>query len=471
MNASKRLLAFCFAAGTATAAMAQGSETYGSGLRLNLNQDGSKYVRLIIWNQIWARSTQNNPGSQVNGETRSNTWDVGARRLRLLAYAQISPRYLVLAHIGINNQTFVSGGASGASGTGAYGQGKKPGIFFHDVWNEYAVVPAIDPETKKANKNNLYIGAGLHYWWGISRISSASTLNFLAIDAPVINWPLVEFSDQFVRQYGIYAKGRLGKLNYSASVNKPFATNLTPSADPLKGRVAVDNNGDAKPAVQGYFDYQFLDQESNVLPFRVGSYVGTKRVFNVGAGFYHNSDGTRSVVNGEGPTKHDINLFGVDVFADLPIGDKKKNMAITAYSVFYDYNFGPNYIRSIGIMNPSTGFDPNMPAAERTIQGPGNSRYFVGTGNIWYTQAGLLLPKGKKGKMRIQPFGAYTWKKFDYLDEAGSYFDIGANFFIDGHHAKITPQYSTRPLYFQRDGKRIAQGSRGEFQIQFQVYL
>jgi hypothetical protein len=40
---------------------------------------------------------------------------------------------------GINNQTFINGGAAGTSGTGGYGAGK-PGLFFHDAWNEYAVV-------------------------------------------------------------------------------------------------------------------------------------------------------------------------------------------------------------------------------------------------------------------------------------------------------------------------------------------
>lgn len=467
------LLLVCMAA-SAMPGLAQGSETYGSGLKLNLDSTGKRYIRFITWNQIWMRSTDNNPGSLVNGQVSNNTWDVGARRLRFLAYAQITPRYLILTHFGINNQTFATGGGSGTSGTGGYGAGKKPQLFFHDAWNEFAVIPAIHPKTGKKNKYNLYLGAGLHYWWGISRISSASTLNFLTIDGPVFNWPLVEFSDQFVRQYGLYAKGKLGKLNYSMHLNKPFATNNTPgNPDPVKGPVAVDNNGDAKPAIGGYFDYQFFDQESNLLPFRVGTYIGTKRVLNVGAGFYHNANGTmsRTAASSNNMAKHDITLLGADVFADLPIGNKQKNMAITAYSVFYNYNFGPNYLRTIAIMNPATGLDPALDAAAKTLNGAGNGRMFVGTGNIWYTQAGLLLPKGKNGKMRIQPFAAYTYKKFDALDQAGHYFDAGANFFIDGHHAKITPQYSTRPLYYNVNGERKINGTRGEFMLQLQVYL
>ncbi|HNU15064.1 MAG TPA: hypothetical protein PKI55_11460, partial [Chitinophagaceae bacterium] len=202
----------------------QGSPDYGSGMKFNLNAEGTRYMRFITWGQIWVRSQQNNPGSVINGEVKNNTWDIGARRLRMITYAQISPRYLILAHVGINNQTFAGGGGFGSSGTGPSGVGKKPQIFFHDVWNEYAVIPAKDPKSGKNNKYNLYMGAGLHYWLGISRMTSASTLNFLAIDAPIFNWPLIEVSDQFMRQFGIYAKGKLGKLNYSVSINKPFAT-------------------------------------------------------------------------------------------------------------------------------------------------------------------------------------------------------------------------------------------------------
>ena len=459
---------------SATHVAGQGADNYGSGLKLKLDSAGKKYVRFIMWNQIWMRHIQNNPGSMVNGNPSANTWDIGARRLRFLAYAQITPRYLVLTHFGINNQSFATGGGSGTTGTGGYGAGKKPQLFFHDAWNEFAIVPAENPTTGIKNKRTLYLGAGLHYWWGISRMTAASTLNFLTVDAPVINWPLVDVSDQFARQYGLYIKGRLGKLTYNLNINKPFATNNSAvNPDPVHGPVAVDNNGDSKPAIGGYFDYQFLDQESNALPFRVGTYMGTKKVLNIGAGFYHTQKGTISKASAasSNTNTHDITLLGADVFADLPVGPKSKNMAVTAYTVFYDYNFGPNYLRTVGIMNTTSGFDPALEAAKKTINGSGNGRIFVGTGKIWYTQAGLLLPKGKHDKMRIQPFAAYTYKKLDALDEAGHYFDVGGNIFLNGHHAKITPQYSTRPIYYNNNGEKKINGTKGEFILQFQVYL
>jgi hypothetical protein len=438
----------------------QGSPDYGSGMKINFNEKGSKYMRFVLWNQIWARSIDNNPGTMVNGTPTDNTFDIGARRIRVLAYSQISPRYMVVLHFGVNNQSFVQGGGSGTAGTGGYGAGKKPQMFFHDAYSEYALI-----QPAKDKKFSMSFGAGLHYFNGISRMTSASTLNFLAVDAPVFNWPLIENSDQFARLFGMYVKGKWGKLDYRLNINKPFATSLAP-VNSTTDAVAVDNNGDSRLSTGGYAMYQFLDQESNLLPYTVGTYVGTKRVFNIGAGFYNQPDGTMSSLNGV-KSKHDITSMAIDAFVDMPIGDKKKNMAITAYTVLYSNDFGPNYLRNTGIMNPGVA-DPAF-TGTKALAGAGNARPLMGTGSIWYTQAGLLLPKNSDApKLRVQPFVAYTLKKLDALPAAGSYFDIGSNFYIDGHNSKITLQYSSRPVYSTKDN---ISDYKGEFVIQFANYL
>jgi hypothetical protein len=441
------------------AGYAQGSSEYGSGLKFNLDSTGTKYMRLITWDQIWFRSSQMNPGTSINGEAASSSTDIGNRRLRMLVYAQISKRYLIVTHFGINNQTFVNGGAVSSTGTGGYGAGKKPGMFFHDAWNEYAVIlPG------EANKFSLSLGGGLHYYMGLSRMTMSSTLNYLAADAPIFNWPLIENSDQFARQMGVFAKGKYGRLEYRLSYNKPFATNVAP-VDFNSGAdaVAVDNSGNTKWSSAGYLEYQFLERESNLLPYKVGSYLGTKKVFNVGAGFYNAPDATRSSVNGD-IRKHDISLFAGDIFLDLPIGSKKG--AITAYSVYYNYDFGPNYLRNLGIMNVGVA-DANFTGTP-SLAGAGNAQPTIGSGSIWYTQAGYLIPDASESpKVRIMPFGAFTHKNFDALDKASSQFDVGANFYLDGHHAKITTQYSTRPVYTAPS----EYSSKGEFLVQMQIYL
>lgn len=444
---------------TFMAGFAQGSTEYGSGLKFNLNEDGSKYMRMIAWNQVWFRSTEMNPGTMINGEAASNSTDIGLRRLRMLFYAQISKRYMIVTHFGINNQTFTNGGAVSSTGTGGYGAGKKPGMFFHDAWNEYAfVLPQAD------KKFSLSMGAGLHYYMGLSRMTMSSTLNYLAADAPIFNWPLIENSDQFARQIGIFAKGKYGHLEYRFAYNKPFATNLTPvSAASDATAVAVDNSGNTKWSKAGYVEYQFFDVESNLLPYKVGSYLGTKKVFNIGGGFYNAPDATRTMVDGV-TKKHDIKLYAVDAFLDMPIGTKKG--AVTAYSVFYNYDFGPNYLRNLGIMNVGVA-DPAF-TGQAALAGAGNAQPTIGTGTIWYTQAGFLIPDShEKPKLRIQPFAAYTRKNFDALDKASSNVDFGANWYVDGHHAKITTQYSLRPVYTAVDQTT----SKGELLVQLHIYL
>ncbi|WP_027384423.1 hypothetical protein [Epilithonimonas caeni] len=458
----KKFLTFIGLAFLSSSLYSQGSPDYGNGLKLNLNPEGDKYVRFILWNQIWLRNTEMNPGTMVSDEATKNSWNIGNRRLRALAYAQITKRYMILMHFGINNQTFINGGGSGTTGTGGYGNGKKPQMFFHDAWNEYAVVlPG------EAGKFSLSLGAGLHYYMGLSRMTMASTLNFLTVDSPIFTWPLIDNSDQFARQMGMFAKGKYGKFEYRFSLNKPFATNLTPvDVTNPAARVAVDNNGNPEFSKAGYVEYQFLDSESNLLPFKVGSYLGTKKVFNVGAGFYHQKDGTRTSVNSQ-IEKHDIALYAIDAFADLPLGNAKNKMALSAYAGFYNYNFGPNYLRNLGIMNIGST-DPNF-VGDKAIAGAGNLQPMIGTGNIYYLQAGLLLPSNAdKPKIRIQPFAAYTNKNFKALENSSSQFDIGANWFIDGHHAKLTTQYSTRPTYTSATAEPK---SKGEFILQFQIYL
>ncbi|OYU79059.1 MAG: porin [Flavobacterium sp. BFFFF1] len=458
----KKIITIALLALTWSSGFCQGSPEYGSGMKFTLNEDGSKYMRFIAWNQIWLRSTQMNPGTMIADEPSTKSTDIGNRRLRFLIQAQLSKRYMIVAHFGINNQSFDTGGASGGSGTGGYGVGKKPGMFFHDAWNEYTLVL---PEKDK--KFSLSLGGGLHYYMGLSRITMASTLNMLMVDEPIFNWPLIDNSDQFGRQMGLFAKGKYGKFEYRVSFNKPYSTNIAPvNVTDAANAVAVDNSGNTEWSKAGYFEYQFLDSESNVLPYKVGSYLGTKRIFNLGAGFYNAQDGTRTSVNSQ-IEKHDIKLFAADAFVDMPVGKKANKMAITAYSVFYNYDFGPNYLRNIGIMNVGIS-DPNF-TGTKALAGAGNAQATIGTGTIWYTQAGFLLPcKAEKPKIRVQPFGAYTRKNFEALDKASSQFDVGANFFLDGHHAKVTTQYSARPIYTAVDK---TSGTKGEFTLQLQIYL
>jgi hypothetical protein len=366
---------------------------------------------------------------------------------------------MIVSHWGINNQSFINGGGSGTLGTGASatGQGgKRPQLYIHDAWTEYAVKPG-----------KLHLGAGLHYWNGVSRMSSHSTLNFMTLDAPIFNWFNIEATDQFARQLGIYAKGQLGKLDYRVHINKPFAFGSSLASVTSANAVNVINEN---WSTGGYLNYMIWDKESNVLPYFVGTYLGNKKVFNIGAGWYHHKGATASRASVTDSVKeHNQTNLGVDVYLDLPL-NKTKGTALNVYSVFYNYDFGKNYLRNVGILNLHGATQPVAANADASWAGGGNLQPTIGTGNIWYTQVGYLLPKLKNGTA-FMPYATFTQKNFDRIGKASGQYDLGMNYFINGHNAKITLQYSSRPVYKTVNGNPERNGSKGEFILQTHIFL
>lgn len=435
-------------------------------LTLKLNEDGSKYVRFIIWHQVWTTATQNNPDTRDNkgelidgSEGAKAAWstDVALRRSRFLAYAQISPRALILTHWGINNQSFLSGGTppNGPNATTTLSnQGKKPALFMHDLWTEFEI-----------KKDKLYLGAGLHYWNGMSRLSSHSTLNFMTLDAPIFNWPNIEATDQFARQFGIYGKGQLGRLDYRVALNKPFANGATPIAVP-KNEVAV-NVLNENWATTGYVNWMFWDKESNKLPFYVGSYLGTKKVLNVGVGWYNHA-GASLYKNTRGDSTFQAQrVLSADVFLDMPI-NKAKGSALSVLATYYNFDYGINYLRNIGILN----LHVSPSSTTNSFAGTGNAQPTIGTGGVFYVQAGYLLPRLKAGTA-FMPYVAVTHKDFERLADPSTQFGLGLNYFVTGHNAKVTLEYQTRPIYRLDTTSRniVRTGYKGEFILQTHIFI
>ena len=111
-------------------------------LQFSLNDDGTLYLRMAMWLQVWARSMQMNPGSTVLGDTNDWYHDVAIRRARFLFFGQIFPRTFILMHFGINNQTFRNA--------------RKPQLYFHDAWLEFEA-----SDIFKVQLNALAAGAGM----------------------------------------------------------------------------------------------------------------------------------------------------------------------------------------------------------------------------------------------------------------------------------------------------------------------
>lgn len=438
-----------------------------TGIRLYLNDDSSSYFRPVLINQFWAKLTQNNPGTaSIDGtEADETSFGFGLRRVRLLFLTELGPRVQLFTQIGINNQTFATGGGSGTGGVGGYGQAKKPQVFVHDAWAQYQLF--YGGEREGGFNNSLYAGIGLHFWHGISRLSQVGIPSHMLLDFPIFNFPDIEQGNQFARQFGVYVKGDLGRFHYRLSLNQPFVTDQRDQLT-FRGRARLYPT-DAL-ASTGYVEYRFFDYEATTLPFRPFTYIGAKKLLNVGAGWYF-QNGATATLDGPGIERHDKLVASVDVYAELPLAGTD-NAAVTGYFVNYLRDYGPRFYRSFGLLNnaPATPFpDYDGPVS---VDGFGNRQPLTGTGNIQYLQLGYLLPR-MGWDNRVQFFGALSRRDLEFLPETVYNYDIGGNLFVQRHAFKITLQHTRRPLILaDEDGApRASDGHLGETTLQVQMAL
>lgn len=389
-------------------AIAQGSPDYSGGLKVKFNEDGSKYLRLISWAQVQGIYNDN-----VSDDVSRLNFNL--RRARILMFAQINDKFMILTHFGLNSLN--------SSTLSPVGKGDGAQLFFHDVWVQYNL------------SKNLSVGGGLHYFNGISRLNNQSTLNMLTLDNNRQSWATIGLSDQFARHIGIFAKGKFGKLQYRVAINDAI-TNGLDTRSPEAGGPAVYGgkrilgSRDAGKAYAGYFDFQFLDQESNFLPFKVGSYLGGKKVFNVGAGFFLHPSGSVLMDLQGNLQAQDVSIFAVDAFYDAPLGDD--GSALTAYATYQSNDYGKNYLYSA-----------------------------YGTGSMVYAHAGYVI-SGDKTKTRYQPYVSYASNSYDATNDNRNVFGIGTNIYMSGHNSKITVEYKK---------EKFGSIDNGTFTVQAMIYL
>ena len=417
-------------------------------LKMNLNDDGSHFLKATFTGQVWTRFNESNPGSKVNGYDAPSTFDIGLRRVRAQFFGKISDKVFLYTQVGINNEAYNSVNGLGNN------SGRKPGIFFHDVVTEYYVTPRA-----------LQIGAGLTAWTGFMRYSSPAVASILAYDAPLYQQSTNDVNDQFLRKLSLYAKGKLGKLDYRLVLSKPLMIDTTIST--VK---KINTNSDFSysiPMLQtsGYFMYQFLDEESNLTPYMTGTYLGKKNVFNVGAGFqyqpnamWHYGDATV-----KDTIKQNMLNVGLDVFFDHPLAGN--GSAITTYLAVSHTDYGKNYVRNNGAMNPGTA------SSGTSFNGGGSAFPMYGTGSTIFGQAGYLLPKNFLGEKngQLQPYADFMLAKYDRLKQNMLMWDVGANWLIDSHRAKISLNYQNRPIFNSIDLKEM--NRKGMVVLQFQIAI
>lgn len=384
--------------------LSQGSPDYGGGLKVKISEDGSKYFRVISWAQVQATYNDN-----VAADASKLNFNV--RRARVLMFSQINKNFLILTHFGLNSLN--SGSMS------PVGKGDGAQLFMHDVFAQWSL------------GEDHAVGGGLHYFNGISRLNNQSTLNMMTLDNNRQSWSTIGLSDQFARHVGFFAKGKFGKLQYRVAINDAITNGLdarTPvnGGDAVYGGKRLIGSKDAGKAYAGYFEYNFLDQESNFLPFKVGTYLGGKKVFNIGAGFFLHPSGS-VVANSSGNlTGEDVSIFAVDAFYDAPLGEN--GSAITAYATYQSNDYGKNYKFSA-----------------------------YGTGSMVYTHLGYVFA-GDKAKTRFQPYVSYGSNSYDAISDNLNVLGIGTNVYMSGHNSKITLEYLNQKTGPSKTGMVTLQG-------------
>lgn len=407
--------------------------------RINLNEDGTSYIKPSVRVQLWARALQTNPGTTLYNEPTDYTFDVSLRRIRFGFIGQATPKLYFFLLLGGNNMNHITG--------------KNFSIDVLDAHLDYHFSDAFQ------------LGFGKHAWQGSARASTRSTVSFMALDAPTFTLNTVGINDDLIRQLGVYAKGQIGKFDYRLAANKPYPAQTTSAVSGAIPDIATYADTPPRTRFTGYFKYMFLDKESNKAAFHSSTYLGKKKVLNIGAGFKYQAEMMWSLA-GSDTILHPLQSWAIDVFYDTPLNEEK-GTALTTYLAYFNYDFGPNYVRNLGVNNPTTG----IISSQASFNGRGNSFPMMGSSRTVFFQMGYLMNKELLSKGSLQPNIAIQYSDFDLLDDPMIVYDLAINWLFGGHLSKITLGYQNRPIFYERNNGIFSEERRGMLIMQYQIGL
>jgi hypothetical protein len=385
-------------------------------------------VQINVLAQPWLRYNQSNEGTTRNGEPADATFDIGLRRARVMFLAQVTPRAFLFIQYGLNNFNSMSN----------TGGDRKLQAFFHDVFGEYRLT----------EHNELKLGAGLIILNGLSRFSQPGVSTIMTTDVPVFAQATINQIDEFSRKFSVTARGQIGPIDYRLALSDPFPITSSGSAPPPLGPDANFTTYGHSLQKQAYVMWQFLDHEPHTTTYLNGTYLGHKSVFNVAVGAIHQPNATwRTTPQGD-TLFEDMMLWAVESFYDAPIDADGR--ALSAYVGAFFYDYGQNYLRYNGIMNPANG-------------GPtqGNAFPMFGTGSALYAQVGIYLPR-MIGDIALMPYLSMQSAAWDKLGTRTNVYNAGASFFLDGQHSKVSLDIQNRPDQSTRKTQVI---------VQYQLFL
>jgi|GEM_PF-1038575 len=379
--------------------------------------DSSLSIRTIGLLQLQTRYLQLNPGSlSVTGTEKNQTIDLGITRVcvgSLLSYKRLTMFYLLG-----NNALSISNAKLG-------------NFYTYEAYIHYALIPKY-----------LQLGMGQTLYNGISRASSLSISQTMTVESSPLAFPTGGKSDNIGRQMQFFALGQILKFDYRAALVRPMVqvgqgTQNLPdlsSSKPINTSYEFPSD---RFGAEAYICYQFFDEENIQMSSRSFSYLGSKKVFNIGAGFEYQPNATAYLNTDRDTIFNNTLTFSSDSYVDIPLSG---GGVFTTYAAYYHYNYGQNYLKTGGSLNYFTGGDGP--------QGAGNGEFTVGTGHALYFHAAYLFAKTlTQENHRIQLYTYFYYKNFDALKMPSWQPGCGINYYILGHNAKIGLQYYLRNVY------------------------
>jgi|LGOV01.1.fsa_nt_gb hypothetical protein len=419
------------------------------GVVLKFNNAGSSYLKFGMGVQLWYRNMEMNPNTIDKRTEKPIDYysDFALRRMRMSMMLNYEGQHFIYSQFGLTSESSYNGLHSG--------------MFFHDLWYKARVA------------EKTYLGAGLHMWNGLSRLSNVTYATQLTLDNPGINFPNVNVADDFVRQYGVFLQGQISNFEYSFSVNQPL---LPISSTKILNDSEIIENGNLNTAYnryhsnfnyKGYVYYSLFEKESVAkTPFKRMTYYGEKGMFlNIGTGFQYVAEASGALmINLVDDTDVTVKQYSqlsyaVDLWYEQPLMDES---VLNIYTAYYKYEYGPNYLKSGSVMG---GFAASNPNEDSPAQGSGINQFSIGTGDALYLSMSYVIPKNIfRSNKKIMPFYAVTYKNFEGLNEASVQHDFGLHYLILGNNVKLSAQYSTRPIYDSNSLKVIE--NKGLFTLQ-----
>ena len=204
---------------------------------------------------------------------------------------------------------------------------------------------------------------------------------------------------------------------------KPLGGKLVYSVGAFTGHnvYAGGSNAAANLLYAGRLAINFLDPEPAPAYYTASTYYGAKNILTLGLVYQYQKDG----VGDSTMTAGDYNSWNADLLYEQKLADAG---VVTVEGAYYHYG--------LGAVDCGTAEPGSVPCT--TV---GNNIGGLVAGKAYLATLEYMFPQ-KIGPGNIQPFIRYQDFERDLSQTTDKQTDLGVNYVIDGHNARISAVYS-----------------------------